>query len=86
MAEDINRILEKVRAMPIEDRKRFAAHKSRAIYRKHKSEQEAIIYAAKRLGIIEFDKVAPIRPVTITTKPHIPKRSALQAFIAGDLC
>lgn len=64
MANDTNEILEKVRSLPIEERKRFASHKSKAIARKKMSESDAIRYAWQRLGIIGIQHNANTPPTT----------------------
>lgn len=56
MTNDTKEILEKVRSLPEQTRKRFASHKSKAIARKKMSESDAILYAWQRLGIIEIQQ------------------------------
>lgn len=64
MVNETYEILEKVLSLPIEERKRFASHKSKAIARKKMSESDAIFYAWKRLGIIGIQHTANTPPTT----------------------
>ncbi len=64
MANETLAIIEKVRSLPIEERKRFASHKSKAVARKKMSESDAIHYAWQRLGIIGIECTATTPPKT----------------------
>lgn len=62
MGNEVSEIVERVRSLPIEERKRFASHKSKAIARKKMSESDAIRYAWQRLGIIANTPPTTSRP------------------------
>lgn len=80
MFNEINNILSTVRALPLETRKLFAAHKSKAIHKKKMSDDDAIRYAWQKLDITTSEVVTtPLR-----SPSHTPKPSFLQRLIRGD--
>lgn len=68
-------ILDFVRNLPLEERKRFASHRSKGISRKDLSENNAIIYAAMKMQIFDIPN--------FQRSPHRPKQSALSFSIRG---
>ncbi len=83
---DTNEIQQKVRDLPIEFRKRFASHKSKAINRKNMSENEAISYAWQRLGISDLkENHTKSHDITLDHNRSRVSHSWLTRWIRGDL-